>query len=228
MKIKFKFFAFVLSMALTLPAFAQFTPATDTIAKPGLKQQDMVSKMGKPTFEATSGDLIFRIWIITQEDHKQMMAETKGNGTGMGMGNMNDKGKGTGMGKGNMNDKGNGMNKDMNMNGMKDMGMMKDTSAMKGKGMWMDSATKEAMMAGSHLIMVEVQNTVSGKETNAVSAKVDIVSPTNKNSSVDLKMPMENHFGSGLTLDEKGEYQFTVSVFTGNVTKSIKLKYTVK
>ncbi len=122
-----------------------------------------------------------------------------------------------------MKEKGTGMD----TKGMMDMGMKKDSSSMKGEGMEMGNATKEAMMAGTHHMMVEVKNTVSGKETNAISAKVAIVSPTNKDASVDLKMPMGNHFGGGLTLDEKGEYQLTVSVLVGNVSKSLKLKYTI-
>lgn len=177
MKTKIAFIAFVMAMALALPTFAQNTP--DTIPKSDMKQQDKMSMMGKPTFAATSGDLLFNIWITTQEDHKKMMME-------------------------------------MNEKGMKD------------KGMKMDTTIKEVMMSGTHHMMVEVKNTVSDKETNALSAKVEIVSPTNKNSSVDLKMPMANHFGSGLTFDEKGEYQLTVSVLVGTISKTIKLKYTVK
>lgn len=214
MKIKITFFSFVLALALTLPTFAQNTPMHDTIPKPGMKQHDMLSMMGKPTFEAKSGDLLFSIWITTQEDHKKMMAEMSEKGMDKDMGSMKDKEK--------------GMDKDMDMTGMKDMGMKKDTSSMKDKGMGMDNATKETMMAGTHHMMVEVKNTVKGKETNAVSAKVEIVSPTNKNSSVDLKTSMMNHFWSGITLDEKGEYQLTVSVLVGNVSKQIKLKYTVR
>jgi hypothetical protein len=197
MKNKMTFFAFVLSMAIAIPTFAQYTPATDTVAKPDMKQQDMLSKMGKPTFSAKSGDLLFSIWIISQEEHKKMMSE------------MSEKGM------------------DMDMKGKKDMGMKKDTSSMKDKGMQMDNATKEAMMAGTHHMMVEVKNNVAGKATNAISAKVEIVSPTNKNSTVDLRMPMMDHFGSGLTLDEKGEYQLTVSVTVGDIAKTMKLKYTV-
>ena len=175
MKIKITFFAFSLALALTLPAFAQFTPAPDTVSKPGMNQHDMMNKMGKPTFEATSGDLLFSIWITTQQDHKKMMADMSG----------------------------------------------------KGMATEMDKSTKEAMMAGTHHMMVEVKSSVTGKETNAISAKVEIVSPTAQNSSVDLKMPMTDHFGSGLILDEKGEYQLTVSVLVGNISKTIKLKYTV-
>jgi len=200
MKTKIAFFTFVMAIALTLPVFAQYTPAPDTVPKPEMKQNDMLSKMGKPTFAATSGDLLFSIWITTQEEHKKMMAEMSGTS----------------------------MDKDMDVKGMKDMGMKKDSSSMKDKGMGMDNATKEAMMAGTHHMMVEVKNAVSGKETNAISAKVAIVSPSNKKSSVDLKTPMMNHFGSGLTFDEKGEYQLTVSVLVGNVSKTLKLKYTVK
>lgn len=196
MKNKIIFFAFILVMALALPVFAQYTP--DTIPKPVIKQQDKESMMGKPTFQATSGDLIFSIWITKQEDHKKMMMEMKENGSGM------------------------------DMKGMKDMSMKKDSGSMMGKGMEMDNATKEAMMAGTHHMMVEVKNSINGKETNAISAKVEIVSPSNKNSSVDLKMPVTDHFGSGITLDEMGEYQLTVSVTVGDVAKTMKLKYTAR
>jgi hypothetical protein len=37
-----------------------------------------------------------------------------------------------------------------------------------------------------------------------------------------------NHFGDGLTLTEKGEYQFTVIVKVDGVPKSTQFKYTVK
>lgn len=196
MKNKIIFFAFILVMALALPVFAQYTP--DTIPKPVIKQQEKENMMGKPTFQATSGDLIFSIWITKQEDHKKMMMEMKENGSGM------------------------------DMKGMKDMSMKKDSGSMMGKGMEMDNATKEAMMAGTHHMMVEVKNSINGKETNAISAKVEIVSPSNKNSSVDLKMPVTDHFGSGITLDEMGEYQLTVSVTVGDVAKTMKLKYTAR
>lgn len=178
MKTPITFFTIFLAMALAFPLYAQNTP--DTLSKPGIKQQDKESMMGKPTFQATSGDLLFSIWITTQEDHKKMMMEMK-----------------------------------------------EDSGSMMGKGMEMDNATKEAMMAGTHHMVVEVKNNAGGKETNAMSAKVEIVSPTNKNSSVNLKMPMADHFGSGIILDEKGEYQLTVSVLVGNISKTIKLKYMV-
>jgi len=126
------------------------------------------------------------------------------------------------------------MNEDMK--GMKhhDMGtkdssmaMNKDMKGMKHHDMGMDKATKEAMMAGTHCIMLDVTDTASGKEIANASVKVQIVSPSKKNSSVDL-IPMMSHFGDGLTLDEKGEYQFTVSVTADGVSKTTQFQYTVK
>ena len=103
------------------------------------------------------------------------------------------------------------------------MGMseMKDTS------MKMNKAAMDSMMAGTHHIMLDVKDTSSGKEIANASAMVLIVSPSKKSSSVDLK-PMMSHFGGALTLDEKGEYQFTVSVNVGGVSKSMQFQYVVK
>jgi hypothetical protein len=113
--------------------------------------------------------------------------------------------------------------------GMKDtsMTMNKDKKGMEHDGMKMDKATMEAMMAGSHCIMLNVTNAADGKEIANASANVLIVSPSKKSSSVDLK-PMMSHFGDGLTLDEKGEYQLTVSVNVGGVSKTTQFQYTVK
>ena len=103
------------------------------------------------------------------------------------------------------------------------MGMseMKDTS------MKMNKAAMDSMMAGTHHIMLDVKDTSSGKEIANASAMVLIVPPSKKSSSVDLKSMM-SHFGGALTLDEKGEYQFTVSVNVGGVSKSMQFQYVVK
>ena len=105
--------------------------------------------------------------------------------------------------------------------------MKHDGMGMKDTGMEMDKATKEAMMAGTHHIMLHVKDTTSGKEIADANVKVLILSPSKKNSSVELK-PMMNHFGDGLALKEKGEYQFTVIVKVDGVPKSTQFKYTVK
>jgi hypothetical protein len=105
--------------------------------------------------------------------------------------------------------------------------MKHDGMGMKDDSMKMDKATKEAMMAGTHHIMLHVTDAASGKEVSDASVKVLILSPSKKNSSVEL-MPIMNHFGDGLTLSEKGEYQFTVIVKVDGVPKSTQFKYTAK
>ena len=123
------------------------------------------------------------------------------------------------------------MMKEMNHKGkgMRDssMTMNEDMKGMEHDGMKMDKATKEAMMAGTHCIMLDVTDVASGKEITNAGVNVLIVSPSKKSSSVDLK-PMMSHFGDGVTLDEKGEYQFTLSVNVSGDSKTTQFHYTVK
>lgn len=197
MKIKYAFLSTALTIALTLPLFGQHNH--DDMTKTDMKKHDMSSMMGKPTVDATVEGLHMKVWLMTQKQHKKMMMDHDM----MGM-------------------KHNGME-------MKDTSMMmdKDMMGMKHDGMEMDKATKEAMMAGTHHIMLDVTDAASGKEITNASAKVMIVSPSKKNSSVDLK-PMMSHFGNGIALDERGEYKFTVSVNVGGVSKTKEFKYSVK
>jgi hypothetical protein len=175
----------------------------DDKTKSDMKKHDMSSMMGKPTVEG----LHMKVWPMTQKHHKKMM---KGK-----MGQMM-------------------MDKDMKEMkhdgmGMKDtsMAMNEDMNGMKHDGMGMNKAMMDSMMAGTHHIMLEVTDASLGKEIANASAKVLIASPSKKNSSVDLK-PMMSHFGGGLTLDEKGEYQFTISVNVDGVSKTTQFQYPVK
>jgi hypothetical protein len=90
-----------------------------------------------------------------------------------------------------------------------------------------DMAMNNEMMAGTHDMILDVTDAFLGKEIANASAKVLIVSPSKKNSSVDLK-PMKGLFGGPLTLDEKGEYQCTVSVDANGVSKTKQFHYKVK
>ena len=90
-----------------------------------------------------------------------------------------------------------------------------------------DNATKDAMMTGTHYFIFDVTNITNGKQFADSSAKVEIVSPLKKISSVNLK-PMMNHFGGGVSLDEKGEYLFTVNLNIGSSYKTTQFKYKVK
>jgi hypothetical protein len=113
--------------------------------------------------------------------------------------------------------------------GMKDAGMAmnEEMKEMKHDSMKIDKATREAMMAGTHHIMLVVTDSASGKEVTDASAKVLILFPSKKSMSTDLR-PVMNHFADGLTLNEKGEYQFTVIVKADGVPKATKFQYKVK
>jgi hypothetical protein len=200
MKTRYIFFSAVLTVALTLPLFGQHKH--DDMTKTDMKKHDLSSIMGKPKVDATVEGLHMKVWLITQRQHKQMM-----------------KGK---MDKYMKEMKHDGM-------GMKDtsMAMNKDMKGMKHNNMRMDNATKEAMMVGTHCIILDVTDATSGKEIDNANAKVVIVSPSKMNSSFDLK-PMMSHFGVGLTLSEKGKYNITLSVNVNGVSKSKELQYVVK
>jgi hypothetical protein len=123
------------------------------------------------------------------------------------------------------------MMKEMKHDGMRmkdtSMAMNEDMKKMKHDGMEMDKATKEAMMAGTHCIMLNITDASSGKEIDDATAKVTIVSPAKMTSSFDLKFMM-SHLGIGIPLKEKGEYQFSVSVIVDGVSKTKDFEYTVK
>jgi hypothetical protein len=184
--------------------FGGNTPVDTT--KAGMKKHDMSSIMGKPTADATVGGLHIKVWLMSQKKHSEMMES----GPGMMMKHGEKEGEMGGM-------------------GMKDtsMGMGKDMMGMKHEGMEMDKATKDAMMAGTHHIGLEVTDSVRGTVIATATVNLQIESPSKKTSSVDLR-PMMSHYGSGLTLDEMGQYNFTVNVIVGGVTKSTKFQYTVK
>ena len=90
----------------------------------------------------------------------------------------------------------------------------------------MNKAMMDSMTAGTHHIRLDATDAASGKDISNASARILIVSPSKKNVSVDLT-PMMNHFGGALTLDEKGEYRFTVSVTAGGVSRSTQFQYAV-
>jgi len=98
------------------------------------------------------------------------------------------------------------------------MGKMKDKDAVK------DAEVKEAIATGTHYFIFDVTNILTKKEIADTSAKVAVVSPSKKMSSVYLQ-PMMNHFGGGITLNEKGEYLFTINLNVGAGYRTSQFKY---
>ena len=204
MKTRYALFAAGLTMALTLPVFGQEAPS-DT-ARLLVKPHDMSAMMCKPTVDATFEGLHMKGWLVTQKQHKEMMKDNNGKMIMPG-----EKQSGVG-----------GV-------GMKDTsaGIGKDMVAMRPAGVGMDNTTKEAMMAGTYHIGLELTDAVKGTAIDNASVNLIIESPSKKTSSVDLK-PMMSHYGRGLTLDEKGNYRFTVNITVAGVIKTTKFQYAVQ
>jgi hypothetical protein len=98
---------------------------------------------------------------------------------------------------------------------------------MKDSNTKMDKSTKDEMMAGSYFIILDVTNISSGKEFADTSAKVSVVSPSKEITSANF-IPMMNYFGTGVSLNEKGDYLFTININIGMGYKTIQFKYAVK
>ena len=98
---------------------------------------------------------------------------------------------------------------------------------MKDKNAPIDKTTKEEILAGSYFIILDVTNIYSGKEFADTSAKVEVVSPSKKLSSANF-IPMMSYFGAGVSLNEKGDYLFTINLNIGMGYKTTQFKYTLK
>jgi len=178
-----------------------------------------------------------KVWLMTQKECKEMMQGKTGQMMmhgkkegGMGqveMMGMKDTSVGMGRDMKVMKLESMGKSEDMHAMKLDSIGMRKDMKVMKHESREMNKAMMDSMMAGTHHLRLDVTDAASGKEVAKASAMVLIMSPSKKSSSVDLK-PMMSHFGGALTLDEKGEYQFTVSVNVGGVSKTTQFQYAVK
>lgn len=228
MKTKYFLLTAALMIALTSPLFGQHNPADTT--KTDLKQPDLSSMMGKPTAESSVGGVHIKVWLMTQDQHEAIMKEKPEQMTMQGekeneMGRIEVRG----IDHANMT-----MAKDMkgmphDSLGMKDVSASTDSDtvdAIQGSRS-MNKTTMGSMTAGTHHIVLDATEIASGKGIAGASARVMIESPSKKSSSVDLKAMME-HLGGAFTLNEKGEYRFTVNVSFGGVTKTTQFQYAVK
>jgi hypothetical protein len=100
-------------------------------------------------------------------------------------------------------------------------------SEMKEHDMTSAQATKTEATAESYHVMVELKNSENGKAVKDATASLMTVSPTSKNATLELK-PMANQLGGNLTLNEKGEYLFTVNTNVGGVKNATPFKFTVQ
>ena len=98
---------------------------------------------------------------------------------------------------------------------------------MKDTNIKLDKTTKAEMMGGSYFIILDVTNISTGKEFADTSAKVSVVSPSKEVTSANF-IPMMNYFGAGVSLNEKGDYLFTININIGMGYKTTQFIYTLK
>jgi hypothetical protein len=87
-------------------------------------------------------------------------------------------------------------------------------------------ATSDATKGSTYHVMVELKK-ADGKLLTDANASMMAVSPTGKNTTVELK-PMMEQYGSDFMLTEKGEYELTIQWKVGNVPGSAPFKFEVK
>jgi hypothetical protein len=176
--------------------------------------------MGKPTAEQTVDGLSVQLWLITQDEHKKMMEERMESGKGEMKHEMMPGAKDSAMAEHKM---GGGMQHDM-----KGMDHSKMGKEMKGEATEADrSKMMEAMMAGTHHLMVKV---LDDKTSNAVGdghIMVTVTAPSGKSSTIHLAKMMD-HFGGGASLTEKGMFKLALSFKSGSKTGNAEFEYEAK
>lgn len=173
---------------LSMPVVAQHTHEGQS--NDDQKRHNMSEMMGRPTFEQTTDGMNIRVWLVTQAKHKQMMKDR-----GMIGSAKKDRHEMMGM-----------MHGDESASNNHQM-----MDQMQHDGKAMDEEMMKAMLSGTHHIMVTVRDEASKAENEGAEVEIQIVSPTDKSSTVTLTRMMK-HYGGGLTLEEGSRYRINVMV----------------
>ncbi len=108
--------------------------------------------------------------------------------------------------------------------------MMKEnmtSGEMKHGMMGMGHRDRQAMMSGTHHVMVTIVDTTTNKPPEAANVDLTVQSPSKKSTSVKLS-EMMGHFGGVLTLDEKGDYLIAINAKIADTAHEAEFKYEVK
>lgn len=161
------------------------------------KESSMKAMMGPATFEKSQDGVHIAVWLITQEEHKKMMK----------------------------------MDHEMvhdSKDPSKSEHMMHDMEGMDHAAKSDDhKSVMDAMMAGTHHIMVTVTDEKSKEEMNNAEVFVTATSPAKKPSTITLSHMM-NHLGGALELEEKGAYAMKTAVKAGDKHYEAQFSYEVK
>jgi len=188
--------------------------------KPVSDQEDKMSEMmKKPTYEQSRGGMLVQVWVIAQDEHKEMMEKRMKDEKGA-MGAMkHDMMQG---------------DKDSTKAGHQMGGMMMHQKKDKGQTMGKDAkhdmkegepmTMMKAMMEGTHHVMVRVLDEKTKKEVADASVQFISEGSSGKTSTVSMAGMMD-HFGGGVTMGEEGEYNLTVVVKTGESAQKVQFTY---
>jgi hypothetical protein len=202
-----------LTIALSLTGFAQHMHGQSTQEEN--KSGKMGDMMGKPTAEKMVDGLRVQLWVITQDEHKKIMEERMKSDMG-------------GMKHEMMGGAKDSVKMDHDMGGeMKGMDHSKMGEEMKAGAKGMDKSKMEAMMAGTHHVMVKVLDEKSGKALVDGHVMIAVTAPSGKSSMIHLSSMMD-HFGGGTTFAEKGMYKLALSFKSGEKTHKAQLEYEAK
>lgn len=91
----------------------------------------------------------------------------------------------------------------------------------------MKPSTKKLMMAGTHHVLLNVADSVSGSEVVNTSATLLVRSPGGKRSLLELRRMM-GHFGIGVSMAERGTYQLTIDVNANGISHVDAFTFTVE
>lgn len=191
-----------LSLAPMSPVFGQDSP--DESINDDVKARDISVMMAKPTVDVTVEGIHMKLWILTPAEYKVIMS-----------------GKAAGTTRGDT--------KEKSLRGVNspEMRMSTDVAGMPRESMSMNRPIMDSTVTATHRVMLEVTDTGNGMPIPTAGATLSGVSPSKKNFSIDLRS-MTDHFGGDLALDERGEYQLTVGVSAGGVTKTKEFSYPAK
>ena len=194
--------ATVMMMLFALTVKAQHMHQMKSDAKE--QKNEMIKMMGDPVFEQSAEGIMVQVWLITQEEHKKKMSE-------------NQKEM-----KHDMKDMKHGdMKMDQDMKGMEHGDMKMDDDKKH------DSDVHSKMMEGTHHIMVVVSDETTKKPVENAELEIESTSPSKVTGKTKLTLMM-NHFGGGLSIEEKGEYSFTVVVKSGKKIVKLPMVYNLK
>lgn len=215
---KMNILATLVLVAIAVPriAFAQHEHEHGKTEQAESRQESPMHGTMKPVVEQTVDGVGVKVILITQEEHKSMMKARSRD---------SNRSTSDGMGHAMMHEQKDSAHADHAMHGSKTTGHRNHGEKMKHDSSNADHrAMMDAMMAGTHHIMVFLTDDKNDAPLENASVTVEAHSPTGTLSTFNL-VSMMNHFGGGLLLNEAGIYMITVRFQAGSHSNKVRFTY---